>query len=61
LTLGSRVQAHPFGAFAISLFGVGYWYVWAVWVPRRGVFRREREVVRMDDGVSRVVFRKVYD
>jgi len=52
-------QSHPVGGFAISLFGVAYWYIWAVWLPKAKGYRLQREQVVQDDGVPRTVFRKI--
>ncbi|KAJ3520567.1 hypothetical protein NMY22_g12697 [Coprinellus aureogranulatus] len=51
--------AHPIGGFCVSLFGIAYWYVWAVWLPRKKGYRLEREVVTMEDGVTKTRFRRV--
>jgi hypothetical protein len=34
------------------LFGVIYWYVWTVLLPRWGGYRLEEEVDVLDDGTS---------
>ncbi|EAU82114.2 high-affinity methionine permease [Coprinopsis cinerea okayama7 len=52
--------SHAAGSFAISLVGIAYWYIWSRWLPSKKGYKLERTVVRMEDGVSRVVFRKVY-
>lgn len=51
-------QSHAVVAFAVSLIGVGYWYVWCVWLPRKKGYRLERTWVLQEDGVSRCVFRQ---
>ncbi|KII84566.1 hypothetical protein PLICRDRAFT_57546 [Plicaturopsis crispa FD-325 SS-3] len=51
--------SHVFVAVSISLFGVVYWYIWSVWLPRRNGYVLVRQLVRQDDGISRSVFRKV--
>ncbi|KAF9041462.1 APC amino acid permease [Panaeolus papilionaceus] len=51
--------AHPVSGFAISLFGVAYWYIWSVWLPRRNGYKLQRKWVLQDDGVSRSVFKKI--
>ncbi|PBK97026.1 hypothetical protein ARMGADRAFT_724083 [Armillaria gallica] len=48
--------SHAVVAFAVSLIGVGYWYVWCVWLPRKKGYRLERTWVLQEDGVSRCVF-----
>ncbi|KAH9897021.1 amino acid transporter [Cubamyces lactineus] len=50
---------HVLVAWAISLGGVVYWYVWCVWLPRRGGYTLVREWVRDDDGTTRRIVRKV--
>ncbi|KAI0336783.1 amino acid transporter [Cubamyces sp. BRFM 1775] len=50
---------HVLVAWSISLGGVVYWYVWCVWLPRRGGYTLVREWVRDDDGTTRRVVRKV--
>ncbi|KAK0451030.1 APC amino acid permease [Armillaria borealis] len=51
--------SHAVVAFAVSLIGVGYWYVWCVWLPRKRGYRLERTWVLQEDGVSRCVFRQI--
>ncbi|KAF8198485.1 APC amino acid permease [Pholiota molesta] len=51
--------SHSVGGFAVSLFGIAYWYVWAVRRPRAKGYKLEREWVLQSDGVSRYAFRKV--
>ncbi|KAF8523436.1 APC amino acid permease [Hysterangium stoloniferum] len=51
--------SHSVGGFAVSIFGIAYWYVWSVWHPRRMGYRLERAWTLQDDGVSRFVFKKV--
>ncbi|TEB31036.1 APC amino acid permease [Coprinellus micaceus] len=51
--------AHPVGGFCVSLFGIAYWYIWAIWLPETRGYRLEREIVSMDDGVTKTRFRKV--
>lgn len=51
--------AHPVGGFGVSLFGIAYWYVWSIWLPRKRGYRLEKQVEVMSDGVSKVRFRKV--
>ncbi|CAA7268868.1 unnamed protein product [Cyclocybe aegerita] len=51
--------SHSVGGFAVSMFGVAYWYIWTIWRPRRGGYTLEREWVLQGDGVSRYAFRKV--
>ncbi|PPR03657.1 hypothetical protein CVT24_007771 [Panaeolus cyanescens] len=51
--------AHPVGGFAISLFGVAYWYLWSVWLPKKNGYKLQRKWVLQDDGVSRSVFKKI--
>ncbi|KAI0646469.1 amino acid transporter [Trametes meyenii] len=50
---------HVLVAWIISLVGVVYWYVWVVWLPRRGGYVLVRDWIRDDDGTSRRVVRKV--
>ncbi|KAJ7488271.1 APC amino acid permease [Mycena latifolia] len=45
--------------FAASQFGVAYWYIWSVWLPKRKGYALKREWEIQDDGVSRFVFVKV--
>lgn len=45
-------------AYAISIIGIGYWYAWSVWLPRRGGYALRREWVVQKDGVGRGVFVK---
>ncbi|PCH38407.1 APC amino acid permease [Wolfiporia cocos MD-104 SS10] len=49
---------HVVAAASISLVGVAYWYVFWVWMPRRGGYTLVREWVR-EDGVERRVVTKV--
>lgn len=53
------MQSHPVAAFSVSLLGIGYWYVWSVWRPRRYSYRLERKWVIQEDGVSRYAFHQV--
>ncbi|KAF9479857.1 APC amino acid permease [Pholiota conissans] len=63
--LGSRTYerlpywSHSVGGFAVSFFGLAYWYIWAIWRPKAKGYRLEREWVLQSDGVSRFAFRKV--
>ncbi|TFK89888.1 amino acid transporter [Polyporus arcularius HHB13444] len=50
---------HVIVAWLISFGGVAYWYVWCVWLPRRGGYVLVRDWVRDDDGSTRRVVRKV--
>ncbi|KAI0371226.1 amino acid transporter [Pilatotrama ljubarskyi] len=50
---------HVLVAWCISFLGVAYWYVWCVWLPRRGGYVLVRDWVRDDDGTPRRVVRKV--
>ncbi|KAI0635331.1 amino acid transporter [Trametes polyzona] len=50
---------HVLVAWLISFGGVAYWYVWCVWLPRRGGYVLVRDWVRDDDGTPRRVVRKV--
>jgi hypothetical protein len=34
------------------LFGVLYWYIWTVFLPRRGGYRLEEAVETLDDGTN---------
>jgi hypothetical protein len=34
------------------LFGVGYWYIWTVLLPRLGNYTLEEETEVLDDGTS---------
>ncbi|KAH9843013.1 amino acid transporter [Rhodofomes roseus] len=49
---------HVLAAASISLLGVGYWYVYWQWLPRRGGYKLVREWVR-EDGATRSVIHKV--
>lgn len=44
----------------IAVLGVAYWYIWSVYLPERGGYTLEREVVIQEDGVSRSVFQENY-
>ncbi|KAI0702015.1 APC amino acid permease [Cerioporus squamosus] len=50
---------HVLVAWLISFGGIAYWYVWCVWLPRRGGYVLVRDWVRDDDGSTRRVVRKV--
>ncbi|EIW55488.1 amino acid transporter [Trametes versicolor FP-101664 SS1] len=50
---------HVLVAWLISFGGIAYWYVWCVWLPRRGGYVLVRDWVRDDDGTPRRVVRKV--
>ncbi|KAL1941718.1 hypothetical protein VTO73DRAFT_6718 [Trametes versicolor] len=50
---------HVLVAWLISFGGIAYWYVWCVWLPRRGGYVLVRDWVRDDDGRPRRVVRKV--
>ncbi len=52
-------QSHPVASYVVPLFGVAYWYIWFVVLPRRRGYKLERIWVLQDDGVSRYAFRKV--
>ncbi len=49
---------HVVVSLFIILLGAVYWAVWAVWLPKRGGYVLERDVVLQDDGVSRHVFKR---
>ncbi|KAK7046478.1 high affinity methionine permease [Favolaschia claudopus] len=49
---------HPLVALSVSLLGGAYWYIWSVWLPRRGKYMLERVWVLQEDGVPRWVFRR---
>ncbi|KAK0196954.1 APC amino acid permease [Armillaria mellea] len=51
--------SHAVVALAVSLIGVGYWYVWCVWLPQKKGYKLERTWVLQEDGVSRCVFRQI--
>jgi hypothetical protein len=34
------------------LFGVLYWYVWTIWIPRRNNYSLEETVETLDDGTT---------
>ncbi|KAJ7459976.1 APC amino acid permease [Mycena galericulata] len=55
---GLPYYLHAVVALSVSLIGVAYWYVWSVWLPRRGGYVLERAWVRQEDGVPRWVFRR---
>lgn len=38
--------------FSRLVFGVVYWYVWTVLLPRWGKYTLEEEVKTLDDGTS---------
>ncbi|RPD65685.1 amino acid transporter [Lentinus tigrinus ALCF2SS1-7] len=50
---------HVLVAWLISFGGIAYWYVWCVWLPRRGDYVLVRDWIRDDDGSTRRVVRKV--
>ncbi|KAJ7691047.1 APC amino acid permease [Mycena rosella] len=50
---------HVVVTLAASQLGVAYWYVWCVWLPKRGGYALKREWTLQADGVSRFVFVKV--
>ncbi|KAI0746957.1 amino acid transporter [Daedaleopsis nitida] len=50
---------HVLVAWLISFGGIAYWYVWCVWLPKRGGYVLVRDWVRDDDGSTRRVVRKV--
>ncbi|KAJ3563673.1 hypothetical protein NP233_g8789 [Leucocoprinus birnbaumii] len=52
-------QSHSLAAFAVSLLGMTYWYIWGTWLPKRRGYRLERCYTLQEDGISRWVFRKV--
>ncbi|KAJ3886580.1 APC amino acid permease [Lentinula edodes] len=64
-TSGSRTYEHlPYWshvlvAFSVSMMGIGYWFFWVKWLPRKKGYKLAREWVLQDDGVSRCVYRKV--
>ncbi|KZT11572.1 amino acid transporter [Laetiporus sulphureus 93-53] len=49
---------HVVASSSISLFGVVYWYMYCIWLPRRGGYKLVREWVR-ENGVPRKVIKKV--
>lgn len=51
-------QLHVLVAWLMSCAGLTYWYVWCVWLPRRGGYVLVRELARDDDGSTRRVVRK---
>ncbi|KZP11465.1 hypothetical protein FIBSPDRAFT_899030, partial [Athelia psychrophila] len=51
--------AHVVVAYAISVFGIAYWYVWSIWLPRRGGYALRRQWIVQADGIGRRVFGKV--
>ncbi|KAE9402301.1 APC amino acid permease [Gymnopus androsaceus JB14] len=51
--------SHVLVAFSVSAIGIGYWYFWVKWLPRKKGYQLVREWVRQEDGVSRFVYRKV--
>ncbi|KAL0958390.1 hypothetical protein HGRIS_000532 [Hohenbuehelia grisea] len=62
---GRRVYEHlPYWlhvvvAFAVSIAGMVYWYIWCKWLPSRNGYQLERTWVLQEDGVSRCVLRKL--
>jgi len=50
---------HVFVSYALSVFGILYWYIWCKWLPRRNGYKLERVWVLQDDNVSRCVLEKV--
>ncbi|KAF2815511.1 amino acid transporter [Mytilinidion resinicola] len=44
--------SYAFVGTAILLFGVLYWYVWTVWLPRRNGCTLEETVATLDDGTT---------
>lgn len=53
------VQAHVVVAYAISIIGIAYWYIWSIWLPRRGGYALRRQWIVQADGIGRRVFIKV--
>ncbi|KAH9928589.1 amino acid transporter [Amylocystis lapponica] len=50
---------HALVGCSVSLAGIAYWYVWSVWMPRRGGYALLRERVRQEDGTPHRVVRRV--
>lgn len=44
--------SHVADVLGSYLFGVLYWYVWTVLLPRRGGYSLEEEAEVLDDGTS---------
>ncbi|KIK58271.1 hypothetical protein GYMLUDRAFT_246296 [Collybiopsis luxurians FD-317 M1] len=65
LASGSRTYEHlPYWshsvvAFSVSAIGIAYWFFWVKWLPKRKGYRLVRESVLQEDGISRLVYRKV--
>lgn len=51
-------QSHAIVAISVSIIGVVYWFVWAVWLPRRNGYKLVRVWVLQADGVSRCIYKK---
>ncbi|KAF9074561.1 APC amino acid permease [Rhodocollybia butyracea] len=51
--------SHVLVAFSVSAVGIGYWFIWIKWLPRKKGYRLVREWVLQEDGVSRYVYQKV--
>ncbi|KAI0787657.1 APC amino acid permease [Fomes fomentarius] len=49
---------HVLVAWLMSCAGLTYWYVWCVWLPRRGGYVLVPDWVRDNDGLTRRVVRK---
>jgi len=49
---------HCIVGLAIGFLGVAYWYVKVVYLPRRGGYKLETEVIEKD-GIRHTVFRRV--
>ncbi|KIK58257.1 hypothetical protein GYMLUDRAFT_228179 [Collybiopsis luxurians FD-317 M1] len=51
--------SHSVVAFSVSAIGIAYWFFWVKWLPKKKGYRLVRESVLQEDGVSRLVYRKV--
>ncbi|KXN82762.1 High-affinity methionine permease [Leucoagaricus sp. SymC.cos] len=50
--------SHSLAAFAVSLIGMTYWYIWGTWLPRRKGYELKRVYALQEDGISRWIFQK---
>ncbi|KAF9446624.1 APC amino acid permease [Macrolepiota fuliginosa MF-IS2] len=50
--------SHSITAFAVSIIGVTYWYIWGTWLPRKRGYTLRRVEALQEDGVSHWIFQK---
>lgn len=44
--------SYAFVGSSVILFGVAYWYVWTIWIPRRKGSTLEETTATLDDGTT---------